>query len=138
MQRYYHAPDTPRATRPIFKRLKEPASPRSSRSTSASALAGATNEPEWETSIGKNAIAMVSEPHSARRANTLPQFSDHYSYKALSYLLLTKAVVTLLSTIIVWPLFIVCAVLILPLPAFLGFVRRFGKWQAGIAGEALA
>lgn len=61
------------------------------------------------------------------------QFADHYSYSALSYFLLIKPLITLFSTILVVALFPVCLALFFLMPIYLRVIRRWGKWQAGIA-----
>ena len=66
-------------------------------------------------------------------SNTDNQFADHYSYSALSYFLLIKPIITLFSTILIVALFPVCLVLVFPMPVYLRALRRWGKWQAGIA-----
>lgn len=83
---------------------------------------GENAEVVWEKNVFKNAWAM---------------FCDHLSYQGLTYLVLTKAIVTLLSTIVIVIIVPVSAALIFPLPGVLEIIRRFGRWQAGLAIEAL-
>ena len=65
------------------------------------------------------------------------QFCDHYSYSALSYFLLVKPLITLISTILVVALLPVAFATIFGLPVYLRAVRRWGRWQAGVAMENL-
>lgn len=83
-QRYYHEQESPRAARPIFKRLKEQPSTRSPRSGVIS-LPNQQLEPEWEGSIAKNTVAMV-------RLSTLASFTDDLS--VLRPLLVSSTVVS--------------------------------------------
>jgi hypothetical protein len=59
------------------------------------------------------------------------------SYQCLYYLVVTKALITLLSSLVIIVLVPVSAALIIPLPGALELVRRFGRWQAGVAVEGL-
>jgi hypothetical protein len=70
-------------------------------------------------------------------ADKAVQFTDHYSYSALSYFLLIKPVVTLFSTILVLALFPLALGTIFGLPVYLRAARRWGRWQAGVALENL-
>jgi hypothetical protein len=51
--------------------------------------------------------------------------------------LVTKAFVTILSSLIIIVLVPVSAGTIVLLPAALEMVRRFGRWQAGLSVESL-
>jgi hypothetical protein len=65
------------------------------------------------------------------------QFSDHYSYSALSYFLLIKPLIVLFSTIFLWGLLPVAVALVFGLPVYMRAARRWGAYQAGIAVENL-
>jgi hypothetical protein len=67
----------------------------------------------------------------------LRSFPDHLSYQGLTYLILTKALITLLSSIVIAVIFPISVALVLPLPGTLEMIRRFGRWQAAVAVEAL-
>lgn len=62
---------------------------------------------------------------------------DPLSYQCLYYLVVTKTFVTLLSSIVIIVLIPVCAATIILLPAGLELVKRYGRWQAGLAVESL-
>lgn len=51
--------------------------------------------------------------------------------------MVTKALITLASSIVIIVLVPISAALIVPLPGMLELVRRFGRWQAGVAVEGL-
>jgi len=62
---------------------------------------------------------------------------DPLSYQCLYHILVTKAFVTILSSIIIIILVPVSAATIVLFPAMLEMVRRFGRWQAGLSVESL-
>jgi hypothetical protein len=59
------------------------------------------------------------------------------SYQCLYHILVTKAFVTVLSSLIIIVLFPVSLGTIILLPAALELIRRFGRWQAGLSVESL-
>jgi len=134
MQTYFHGPLSPMIARPvyhpIFQRIKTVSSPHGGiRAVVDVPPEGVSGSPEraepevvWEKNVFKNAWAM---------------FCDHLSYQGLSYLILTKAIITLLSSIVIVVIFPISVALILPLPGTLELIRRFGRWQAAVAVEAL-
>ncbi len=156
MQSYFHAPlssQIPRPTyHPIFQRIKTVVSPHGSiravvdlhenGNGNPNAPMGENAEVVWEKNVFKNAWAMFCGEHSCRIVDCCLRFdvvlrADHLSYQGLTYLVLTKAIVTLLSTIVIVIIVPVSAALIFPLPGVLEIIRRFGRWQAGLAIEAL-
>jgi hypothetical protein len=62
---------------------------------------------------------------------------DPLSYQCLYHLLVTKAFVTVLSSLIIIVLFPISVGTIVLLPAMLEMIRRFGRWQAGLSVESL-
>ena len=59
------------------------------------------------------------------------------SYQCLYHILVTKAFVTVLSSLIIIVLFPISVGTIVLLPAMLEMIRRFGRWQAGLSVESL-
>jgi hypothetical protein len=150
MQIHFHHPhlEEPHLHRPIFYRLKERSLPPSPISVGRSGdLEAADIEDVWEKRFIKCSYAMVNRTfliletfwryceHPEVSADR--QFLDHYSYSALSYFLLIKAVITLFSTIAVLALLPISLTGIITLPIYLRGMRRWGRWQAGIALENL-
>lgn len=146
MQLHYHSPLDPSIPpptyHPIFHRLKSPSGPTSP----VSPISEHAPELVWETRFIKCSTAMVSArpcsqaittPTAMAAADIVLQFTDHYSYSALSYFLLIKPIVTLFSTILVLALFPLALGTIFGLPVYLRAARRWGRWQAGVALENL-
>ncbi|ORX38073.1 hypothetical protein BD324DRAFT_624406 [Kockovaella imperatae] len=131
-QLHYHSPLSPSrrhpAYHPIFHHPKEVLSSPDPLETDPDCAdihsdeEGGTDEVVWETRFIKCSYAM---------------FCDHYSYSALVYFLLIKPLVVLFPTIFIVALFPVCFLTIFALPVYLRAMRRWGKWQAGIAVENL-
>ncbi|KAG7580132.1 hypothetical protein FFLO_00103 [Filobasidium floriforme] len=130
MQLYFHSPLRSNIPKPvyftIFKRVKVVAQgPNGVPRPVVEVHDGSHGEvahPVWERNFLKNGWAM---------------FSDPLSYQCLYHLLVTKAFVTVLSSLIIIVLFPISVGTIVLLPAMLEMIRRFGRWQAGLSVESL-
>ena len=91
----------------------------------------------YRTSFYKNAWAMVFTICHPRRTNLSSQFTDSTSYQALFYFLVIKPSITLILSIFVVLLALICFVLVLPARAFFRGMRKLGIWQTNVAIEGL-
>ncbi|KAJ9109504.1 hypothetical protein QFC20_003248 [Naganishia adeliensis] len=144
MQLYFHSPlrsSIPRPVYfPIFRRIKlaegadgqvQPVVEVHGEGETAE-LTGVVHERNFFKNCWSMASWVASLP-----GPVLTRFTDHISYQCLYYLVVTKALITLASSIVIIVLVPISAALIVPLPGMLELVRRFGRWQAGVAVEGL-
>ncbi|WWC73409.1 uncharacterized protein I206_107376 [Kwoniella pini CBS 10737] len=150
MQLHYHSPlnpASPPSNHPIFYRLI-PNTPISSSLSSPTSLypqtpaLEQTDDPtpsdlleNQEISIEGNTNSLIWEKRFMKCSYAM--FLDHYSYSALSYFLLIKPLIVLLSTIVIIILFPIGFGTIIGLPIYLRILRKWGKWQAEVAIENL-
>ena len=132
MQLHYHSPLHPSVPQPIYHPIFYRIKDRTGHPPHAAEVPH-DDIVEWETRFLRCSYAMVSLQNAFANSATDVQFLDHYSYSSLSYFLLVKPLLVLLSTIALWVLFLVSAVLVFTIPIYLRAARRWGSWQAGVA-----